>query len=222
MKKVIYLPLIMICLSIINVKALEECTTSELARLKELANNVRITYDYKIDVFEDDEDSFLVNYDINIINTNEDLKISYQSNIDDKVVMLKEGEETITGFYQGETLIFKVYAYTANKCVDKLLRIMTVNLPMYNRYYYFNKDTCREYPEFKYCKEFMDTQNLSFQTINEKFDEYKKELAIKNVSNMLKNNFYYIIAGIVIIIAIVLFFIIRKHKMKKDADLWVK
>ena len=50
MKKILFsFSLLLICFGCINVSAIEECTTSELNRLKELANNVSFQYEYEIE-----------------------------------------------------------------------------------------------------------------------------------------------------------------------------
>ena len=48
MKNVRYILLMFIVFSILNVKAVDKCTTDEINRLKELANNVSFPYDYEI------------------------------------------------------------------------------------------------------------------------------------------------------------------------------
>ena len=45
-------------------------------------------------------------------------------------------------------------------------------LPVYNYFYYYNKDKCLEYSDFKYCKEFLDTSNLDYDQIETEFNEY--------------------------------------------------
>lgn len=220
MKKILFsFSLLLICFSYINVSAIDACTTSEMTRLRELANNVEISYTYEIEIFEE-ENIFLI-YDLQVLNLHSDLKISYENKNSNEIIFLNNNNPTINGLGENETLIFYIYAYTDNMCVDTLLRTITVNLPIYNNYYYFNKERCEEYSDFEYCQEFMDVSDLSFEEIDNKFNEYLESLRIDKFADTFKNNYIYVIIGGVLILTIVVIIVIKKQKVKKDSDLQV-
>ena len=61
-----FLFMIFLSFIVINVNALEDCTSSEMKRLTELANNVKVDYSYTIE--ESDYQDVLLIYDIKIHN----------------------------------------------------------------------------------------------------------------------------------------------------------
>ena len=59
MKKILFsFSLLLIYFCCLNVSAIDACTTSEMTRLRELANNVTFNYNYKIE-YESEEDEEL-------------------------------------------------------------------------------------------------------------------------------------------------------------------
>ena len=205
----------------LNVYALDACTTSEMNRLNELAKNVEFKTSYKFGAVDEEYKDVSVSYDIDIINFDNDLKITYVGLINDEEIEIKSSTKKLEGFLDGDTITFKIYAYTNNACIDKLLKTVKVNLKSVNRYYYFNKDKCSNYPNFNYCKEFTDTLGIDFNEIDKEFDEYIKSLNTKEQKdNEEKKNSSYIpmlIGGSLgIVIAVVIVLVTIKNKKKDD------
>lgn len=213
-----FLFMIFLSFIVINVNALEDCTSSEMERLTELANNVKIDYSYTIE--ESDYQDVLLIYDIKIHNLNDDLKIYYQVENNSDKILINNNQPTLEGYGEGETLTFSIYAYTTNRCVNKRLRTITVTLPVYNDYYYINKDKCSEYPDFKYCQEFMDNKELAIEEIDIKFEEYINDLKKDEIKNHFKMNYiYYGLGIIVLIVLIIVIIVLKRQKNKKKDDL---
>ncbi len=204
-----------------NVYAIDipACTDSEMTRLKELANNVEFKRNINITEQELDEDTteLYVTYDITIANFDKDLKISYKNNVMGENTITSE-TTTIKGLNEDNTITFSIYAYTNNLCTNNLLKTVTVKLPTYNSYYYYNKDKCQTYPNFKYCKEYLDLGDLYYEDIDDMFDEYIKErTSVPVQDNKLANNIVYLIGGgVIILLAIIITIIIIKKKKNKD------
>lgn len=211
-----FLFMIFLSFIVINVNALEDCTSSEMKRLTELANNVKIDYSYTIE--ESDYQDVLLIYDIKIHNLNDDLKIYYQVENNSDKILIDNNQPTLEGYGEGETLTFSIYAYTTNRCVNKRLRTITVKLPIYNDYYYINKDKCSEYPDFKYCKEFMDNKELTIEEIDIKFEEYINDLKKDEIKNHFKINYIYYGLGIIVLIVLVIVIIVLKRQKNKKKD----
>ena len=107
-----------------NVFALDACTTSELSRLKELANNVEFKRNYKIT--EDEEEHAIdVLYNIDIINRDKDLKIYYKTAYDTEKIELSSRETNVGDFAPTENVTFYIHAYAENACITKLLKTVT-------------------------------------------------------------------------------------------------
>ena len=158
LRYLICLFLFVICM---DVKAVDTCSTDELARLKELANNVEIKYEYEL-VKYDVEDYYIEEYGENynfepvfklkVLNLSDNLKIYFNEDGSDYNKIESQDLETIN-FFEGNVLKFNIYSYTDTDCTYRNLRNITIKLPFYNKYYYVNKDKCSQYPNFKYCIE---------------------------------------------------------------------
>lgn len=214
MKKILFsFSLLLIYFCCLNVSAIDACTTSEMTRLRELANNVKFNYNYKIEYESEEDEELWMAYSFEILNYNDDLKIylNDQSNLID--VNTFQNQE----FSRGENITFYIYSYTDNLCTDELLRTIDVKLPVYNTYYYFNKERCEGYPDFEYCKEFMDVSEYSFSEIDEMFQKYVDGDNIIDLITDDNYRLYFIFGGIgLILVIIIVCFIFIKRKRKKD------
>ena len=213
--KIIFISLFI--LGNINVNAANTCTSEELNRLKELANNVEIKYDYEIvDVgnYADIDYIFKVNnFDINL-----KIKLEVNGSLEDKIYTYSNQSELHEMYFKdGEKVNFKIYSYTLDNCIDKLLRTISIKLPYYNQYYYYNKEKCENYKDSKYCSEFLEKKiNLSDEEIDKLLEnEVKNENKEKKIKwlNISYKYFIFIAIGILIsLIVIVSIIIVRKRK----------
>ena len=220
MKNIKYAFLILLFFVSINVKAIDPCTTDELVRLKELSNNVTFNYDYEIEEQKDDDGNYLyseVYYHLNLLNDNENLRIYYNLDEEYDDILLDKNTFNDNLFSGGQYFKYKIYAYTPNMCINKLLKSSSIKFPFYNEFYHSNKDKCEEYKDFEYCKELID-KNLSKEEIENLFNKYiNKDNANKKENKSNDNginiiNIIYIIVPIVIIVFIIIFILIKKRK----------
>ncbi len=222
MRKIIYfLTFVFLFFVGSDVFALTACDSSELTSLKELAKNVQFKTNYKISTNSekiDNEvyDSISLIYSIDIINFSKDLKISYDDEGSEELLYYRTNK--IEDLAEGSKIKFNIYSYTADYCTNKLLRTVTVDLPIYNDYYYFNKEKCEAAPNFKYCKEFLDTSDLSEEEFNKLYDEYTKPTEVKKEEKKDKTTIY-IIAGsalFLVVIAIITIIVVKKRRKSDD------
>lgn len=202
-----------------NVYAIDNCTSGEMNRLKELAKNVQIKYEYTLNSTNHQIEEEIIDprYRVQILNLDNSLKIYYKSTYYSQGNL--ENIEDITTDYLiqgGDKLDFYIYSYTTNLCTDTMLRKITIDFPDYNLYYYENKDKCQKYPEFKYCEEFKDLKDKDFEKIDKEFDNYIKSLEINNIQNNLSKYWYLLVGFLLIIIFITVIIIFQKKKKKKD------
>lgn len=205
----------------INVFALEECTNEKLNTLKELAKNVNFSYDYEIiddKYYETDEYTFKnINYSIKAVNLNDDLKVRL---VNDNESVFTKDNPILSDFTNGETVKIEIIAFTLNLCSGEVLLTKTINLPNIN--IYSIRDECKNYQEFKYCKEIGDFDITDEEFLTE-LEKYKEEQINNNKDNSNDKNFVekyilYIIIGLIIIILITVFIINKYIKKKKESD----
>ncbi len=221
MKKVLYITfLIFISFSFKNVLAIDACTSQEMSRLKELAGNVKFRATHEIAAIDEEFKEIDAVYTISVLNSNEDLKIYYKGYLEDNDEEgLIEINDKENGFAEGSKVKIYIYSHTINMCTDTLLKTVTVNLPKYNDYYYFNKDKCDANPDFKYCKEFMDVSDLDFSEIDKMYEDSLKG---NGVSNIIKNKdipWYFIAIGagaLALVIVTVVVIVIKKRNQRDE------
>ena len=222
MKKICYLLIfsLLLFLDIVNVKAVTECSSTEMARLNQLANNIKINNKNKIDIVNEETKSIYTLYDIDIINFDKDLKIQYgySDTSKDELIELTSKEPKIEDLVEGRTLVLYIYSYTANLCTEKLLKTIKIKLPVYNDYYYFNKEKLQDNPDFKYSKEFID-EDKNYDEIEEEFEKYLKKEENSDLLNSKFNiNLYLILGGIIGIIILLCVIIVIQKRKKKEED----
>ena len=197
----------------LNVYAIEECSTSKMERLKELAQNISFKTSYEVDDVDNEFKSIHTSYSVQIMNFNEDLSIHYTSFLDSEEKIVKSDTTTISNLDAGDKITFKIYSYTTDLCTDEILKTVTLDLPKLNSYYYFNQEKCDKNPEFKYCTKFMDTDLIDFDAADEEFEEYLKPSISKVFDNPNNKVFLYIGISVgVLVIGTVVFLIIKKRK----------
>ncbi|MBQ8891454.1 MAG: hypothetical protein IJ068_01150 [Bacilli bacterium] len=223
MRKIKYMLGLCLFFTVLNVKAIDACTSEEMSRLKELANNVEIKYDYELfdDEYEDDNgntvntENKFAQYKFTVLNTNDDLRIAYSIGNESEKKTTKEAIENEI-FNEGDHLRFAIYARTKNLCIDKILRTVDIKLSYYNNWYSENEEKCEEYKEFKYCKQFLE-KNVDKDTIEKEFKKYSqdvnKEKRSKIWNNFVNNYLFKILIGIAVVGGGVAVFIIRRRKM---------
>lgn len=230
MRKNKILLLIIMMLFLVNVKADETCTNSEITRLKELANKVDIHYDYEIKRDSNGEEEF-VDYNFKIIadNLNPELKVVIPE--DNYLMKYKEFKYndsksfTIDGFNMGEVINVEIRAYSNNECAGKTLLTKKISIPYYNSMY--NTEECKGFEDFIYCKNEIVEKEITFDEFYNQLDLFKENLENKTNDDAIdipeeKNNSYLVIVLIIlgIILGVVSYFIGKEHiKRRKERDI---
>ena len=210
-------------LSYKNVYALNECTSSELQRLRELANNVSFTYEYKKEEYLE-EDTYTVKtayYSVTAHNLSDELTVRLKN--DNSLVFTKE-KPTLNNFLNGSLVQIELVAYTKNLCSGRVIVTKNVELPYWNKY--SEREECNLYPEFKYCSEF-GRYNITDEEFLSELEKYKGKDEKEPDTNLEENSLtkffgdygLYFLGGLggVIVIAFLIVFILKKRK--KDSDL---
>lgn len=202
-----------------NVYAIDNCTSGEMARLKELAKNVTFNYQFIVEEEIPSEEKVFGYYQIKVSNLHDDLKLYYKYSTSSDIIPITPLELSEVEFHSSKVPTFYIYSYTNNLCTDEIIRVQTLKLPVYNPYYHFNKEKCDNNLDFKYCQEFLDIKEKEFSEIDKLFNEYQKE------QNKEDNNFNFfdqykiyiiIITGILLVIVLLIIIYIFKRKNKED------
>lgn len=113
--------------------------------------------------------------EVTLKNVTDDIYIKVTNNKNDNVQTLKkkdfkDGVVKFNTEYTTEVITYTIEVH-ANKydCVDEIVRKFTVLTPIYNNY--SNMGQCNDYPEFRYCQEFLTEDMISL-------GQFRKELAI--------------------------------------------
>lgn len=231
MIKLRYLICIFIFVICMDVKAVDTCSTEELARLKELANNVEIKYEYELVKYDVEDEDIEKNYDVifklKVLNFHDNLKLYENNNDEDNNNYINIEDFEDTNFWPGKSFTFQIYSYVDNDCTYKVLRNFSFKLPYYNDYYHLHKEKCDQYKEFEYCSELINQKiDKDDEEINEMFDKYIQSLDDNKKNNKNNNTFQsildifnnqFIIYGIVaVIITLIIVIIVKKNKKRKD------
>ena len=196
-----------------KVQAVTECTQDEMNRLKELANNVEFTYEYRIDETNPGEGDYWVKipmYTIKAINLHDDLEVK---TISDFPVEFTKTTPQYDNFMNGEIVRIQFIAYTPNLCSGQTVLTKTIKLPYFNLYSL--RDECKDNPDFKYCSEYgnYNITDEEFQSELEKYNTKGIDKVKEKATNFLKEYWVYLASGLGIIILItIITIIIKKHR----------
>lgn len=161
MKRIIFLLILLLIIPKVNVKALN-CQFSEIARLKKIASNVNISYDYV-------EKNNSVVFKVNLINLHKDLY--FVDETDNKIYNYSKNELTLSKYKSGQTVKYTFYS-TNPDCPDPLVTLRVV-LPTYNEFY---KDpVCVGAETYSLCQKW-SSHGLSYDEFVSKVTKYKETL----------------------------------------------
>ena len=217
MKKYIRFSIIvfLILLGVNYVNALS-CDANDIKRLKVLANNVDITYEYNDDL--KDSDGFIIydTYKVVINNISDELYVvEAKSNIDFRDYPINDSSIVVDRMFSGKKT-FKVYS----KNCDKSLKTIYETLPSFN--YYSMDSNCEGKENLEICQKFYDTSDLKYYEFLNIIDEDNNEEKIDNddVSTIskyvefIKDNGIYFGVGIGILFVLIVIIFALKHKKR--------
>lgn len=166
MKKVRYILFFLACLFISPIISRAECSYQRTAELSRIAGNVQLSYNYGYDESEG------VVYNVHLTNVPNDIFI--RDEYGNEFIGSFEFEKNYshdyeTSFWPGDSVKFYIYSNDDN-CREDFLLTKSVYLPDYNDYSL--SDDCMKYPNFEYCKVWMDTSNIDDDVINKKLLKY--------------------------------------------------
>lgn len=199
-----------------NVKAL--CDNNELLRLKQLAEKVEFTYQPKLENISDaDGDTTNVTFDITANNLNQDLKVliieDYYLDKYQEFKYQANGHYTLNGFANNDHITVTFKAYVDNDCSGQTVYTKKINLPYYNLF--INRSECKQYPDFKYCQEYLDSY-ISESTFTNALTEYLNSPQEDNKSDHPKKDYSKLLIIAIATLAVIIIIIVIVVKIKKN------
>jgi len=209
MKKIVLL-LIMFFVFSKNVNA--SCDYSQMARLKKIASNVNISYDY---IITDNKPSF----NITISNLTDDV---YFHDLSRNKKYYKK-EFTLSGFKDGTTYKFYIKS-NVKECKDTILLTKFVDLPQYNIYY--GDLVCKGIEDYDLCQRWGKFKKLSYDDYIKAINAYKKSLIkdeeivipkekepiINKIISIFINYYHVFLISIIIICLSIIMYLSKKDK----------
>lgn len=223
MKKLKYILFTLLILFLYSSLALAECNNEELIVEQEKASNIKITYKHLGEVTKEDGSTIYNEFLVTARNVEEGQYI-HLSPLTNTNFITEDNEIKITlttGKWE-----YNIYS---SKC-DSIVKTINVNLPTFNMYSIDPLCEGIDGDDFALCSKYLNYE-VSRETFEKKINEYKKnhsvsdniqidksnfnikDIMIKVLDFISKNNLY--IAGILLVILIILLIIIVNKKRKK-------
>jgi len=213
--------IIVFLMTISKVNAVGTCDYAEIAKLKNIAANISITYSY---VYNEKTDDMKFKIELDNIQANIILQIN------NKIYKYNNNSSMIfDNFDDGQKHTINIYT-EATYCLNKTLLTRYIELPKYNKFY--NDTICSTLPNYYMCQMWYQ-HDLSESKFIEKINEYKTQVEepieedknndnysslVLQVFEFIYANYYYFVAASGIIILIFTAYIMYDNK-KDDFDL---
>lgn len=228
MKKNILLKLITILfccflMGSIEVVQADSCSTKELNTLKQLAHNIKITYDLYDDTYNENHiyyfNIFATNFSKEFYLIDSDGQdFRYMSNLE------KDGIRKLRAVKEGSNYVLTVYTSNETKCPNTKIVTKKVELPYYNDY--SQREECEGIEDFSLCQRYYSGYIESEKYFLDQVNKYKNgELEekpndenkgiISQLINFASNHLLIVIAIAIVLVAIIVFVIIKIIKSRK-------
>lgn len=203
-------------LSLMNNVYAEDCDSTDIKRLRVLANDVDISYEYNDDIYDEYGIKIHDTYKVVISNLSDELYvIESKTNLDLRNYSVNDGSITIDRLYSGNKS-FKIYS---RNCSNKLLKTYSIKLPKFNNY--STDPNCEGHENLDICQKFYDSSNVDyyeFMELLEKSDNKNKDNDNKKKDSkyikFIKDNYIYISIGGGVLIILIIVLIILRHKKR--------
>lgn len=222
MKNIKYVTFIIV-LMFINNNVFATCSNSEIDKLTNIANSIKITYQYNSE-YEKLEIPVYGSFNIYITGVTNDVYIyDYALLTNYYYAAVKDGVIAINNVGGGDRYIY-VYSNLKN-CPSKLIKKIFVDVPKFNFYAVSNYCDGIDGKDFVYCDKWyqLDVKKSVFLTELEIYknkknnvipdDPNKNEEKNNNVFiNFLNKYYVYLIAGVFLLIILSVYLIIRRKR----------
>lgn len=179
-----------------------ECSYERQAELSKIASNVQFNYTY-------DVNNYKAKFHVYITNLTKDIYV-----VDNYGRTFQNEGEAVADFENnGNAISFEIYSNDAS-CRGEYIVTQYVTLPYYNMIH--NSIECGQYPDFKYCDLWLNTNGVTGEEFSTELKKYKENNISTNkntndnvkkeniIIEVLKEHYYILIAIIILIVAIII------------------
>ncbi|MBQ7136618.1 MAG: hypothetical protein IJO43_01415 [Bacilli bacterium] len=201
------------------------CTNKELNTLKQLANNIKFSYELYDDTYNEQH-----TYYFNILVTNfskefyfvdmDGRDFRYMSNLE------VGGSRNLRMVEEGKMYTLEVYTSNETSCPNTKIVTKKIELPYYNDY--SQREECEGIEEFSLCQKYYGGYIESEEYFLEQIEKYKngdieeiveKQNIIDLILQFLLNNLIIIIPSIAVLVFAIVFIVIKVRKNKKKVKI---
>lgn len=175
MKKNVWIKLIAIVLCFFAISSIEDvsaesCSTKELNNLKQLAHNIKVTYDLYDDTYNENHLYYfniaVTNFDKNFYFLDSDgQEFRYMENLE------KDGVRDLRIVKEGTDYSLNVYTSNETNCPDTKIVTKKIEIPYYNDY--SQRKECQGIEDFSLCQRYYDGYIESEKYFLEQVEKYK-------------------------------------------------
>lgn len=169
---------ILLCISSINY-VYADCNSEELQKYKDMADNIRISYQY---IENDNSESYDEKnlFSFTVSNIPQELKVfestlSYMFQNNDSEQFSSITKDNFSG---GSNLKFIFYTTDSTNCPNQKIKVTSVDLPVYNEF--STDELCEGIEDFKYCHKTIDNK-ITYEGFKKNVLEYRQNL--NNINN---------------------------------------
>lgn len=187
-----------------------QCDYERQAELSRIASNIKLSYSY-----DADENGYPI-FTVNMINATDDVYVvDYREG-----TIVNDFEHNFVYNDNGVTLRYDVMSNDIN-CQGQKILTKNITLPRYNRFSQLAR--CEEYPSFKYCQIWFNSDAITQDIFDTELDKYVKKFEGKVtdsdsqsnsdiVVDFIRENLLWIFA-VVSLIGLLIVFIYLKRKV---------
>lgn len=235
MKKYLNVMAIFLLLTLTSVNA-ASCSLEDQVKINDEAGLVNVSaepYEYEyVGMIEDTgESSTFTAYlgSINIYNLTENLYAIVSNGQAKKTINYYENNGGVNQVSTGSMEMLKTYTVsiypTNTRCGRTAIREFQITVPLENPYY--KMAICSENPDYFYCSQFLNIENISRDDFSKGIEEYinqkkkkeeekRKEGIIDLATSFFKRNWLAIVIVIIIIISGITTYIYLRNKKRKE------
>lgn len=224
MKKNILLKLIAIlfCFFIVDNVQAETCSTKELNTLKQLAHNIKISYELYDDTYNEAHmyyfNVFAMNFSKEFYFVDSDGQdFRYMKNLE------KDGIRKLRVVREGVSYQLEVYTSNETKCPNTKIITKKIEIPYYNDY--SQKEECKGIEDFSLCQKYYSGYIESEEYFLEQINKYKNGDSnkikdkdngiIAQIISFLSNNLLIVIPIAIVLVVIIIIAVIKLIKARK-------
>lgn len=206
-----YLMFLLICIFMSPLIVNADCDYQRISDLKKIASNVQFNYSYDLNSVQ--------RQTLNGINTVNEPSFSVDiSNITGDIYVIDNidnvfNSDTTLSYDSINRIEYDIYSRDVN-CPDKLLSTKYITIPRFNDYSLSNE--CKQYPNFKYCSLWQDSDAIYSDDFDSELALYKKNISSKSKVNKessgIKMNWYYVIVPVILVLFILGFAFIKRRR----------